>query len=318
MHPTKPSNLHIAFSFGLVYLFWGSTFLAIRIAVQHMPPAVMTASRFLLSGALMLGWCALRGARIKVDGGNLLRLLLLGSLLLVGGNTVVAWSEQWVPSGLTALVLAITPLWVAVIESWILKGDRLSRRGLLGLGLGIAGIVVLLWPEIRAGWSIGRQELIAAATLNVAAISWATGSILSRRWTLPVDNFAASGWEMFLAGAVNFFLAMAARDFPKTHWSGRGFGAVFYLVIAGSLIGFTAYTWLLEHVPTAKVATYAYVNPVVAVFLGWLLLHERIDGYIWTGMVIIVISVALVTTSKLKSGVTEAERDMAACEASAD
>jgi drug/metabolite transporter (DMT)-like permease len=214
------------------------------------------------------------------------------------------------------------PIWVAIIETFILKGERLLRRGVFGLLLGIAGLVILLWPKLAgAAGSFDRGILFGAGILMFASLSWATGSILSRRWDLKVDPFAATGWEMLIAGAVSFLIALALGDFHRVVWTARGIGAIAYLITAGSLFGLTAYIWLLNHVPTAKVATYAYVNPIVAVFLGWLILHEQVDAYILAGAIVIVGSVWLVNTSKVVKPAEAGkpcEPEMVACEGVAD
>lgn len=309
----------IGLNFGLVYVLWGSTYLAIRIVVEHIPPAMMGATRFLIGGTVMLAWCLVSGRAIKLSTLDFRRVAIIGVLLLVGGNVGVAWAEKTVPSGLTALIVAIVPIWVAVIETFILKGERLKSRGFFGLGLGIVGLVVLLWPKLNAG-SVGRGVLFGALILVGASLSWATGSVFSRRWDLKVDPFAATGWEMLCAGVVNLGISLALGDQHTVVWTARGIGAIAYLIVAGSLIGLTAYVWLLNHVPTAKVATYAYVNPIVAVFLGWLVLNEQVDRFIFAGTIVILASVWLVNTSKVHK-VEEGKKpepELAACEGVAD
>jgi drug/metabolite transporter (DMT)-like permease len=302
-----------------VYVLWGSTYLGIRIVVEHIPPSVMGASRFLLAGLPMLGWCALRGRRIALTAGDFWRVLAIGVLLLTGGNVMVAWSEQYVPSGLAALIVAVVPIWVAVLESILPRGERLAGRGVAGLALGIAGLAVLMWPRLNTGGAAGHMQILGALGLVFASLSWASGSILSRRSQLRIDPFAATAWEMTLAGLVNLGIVLALGDHHRVLWTARGVGALFYLVIFGSWIGFTAYIWLLEHVPTPKVATYAYVNPVVAVFLGWLVLHEGVDVYIVAGTTVIIAAVALVNSSKIHKAVAPAaEPELPAVEAQAD
>ena len=293
-------RVRVGVSFGLVYVFWGSTYLAISIAVRHFPAALMGALRFLIAGALMLGWCVIAGKKIAISGRDALRLLLVGVLLLTGGNVVLAWTEKFINSGLAAMIVAVVPIWVALIEG-IIGGDRLNLRGWVGLLLGIAGLFVLLWPDIANGGAIGRRDLMVSLVLMLGSFSWALGSVFSRRFTLGIGPFAATGWEMTFSGVVNAAIALVLGDFRHADWSRPGWLAIAYLVSFGSLVGFTAYIWLLEHVPTPKVATYAYVNPVVAVFLGWLLHGERIDRYMILGMVVIIAAVALVTTSKLRA-----------------
>jgi drug/metabolite transporter (DMT)-like permease len=301
MAPPEKHGLRVATAFGLVYVLWGGTYLAMKIAVGYMPPYVMGAARYLTAGPLMLAYLALIGRRIRITRQDALRLLAIGVLLLSIGNMGVAWAEEYVPTGLAALIVAVVPIWVAIIEAWVLRTRRMSPMGLLGLGLGIVGMLVLLWPKLATGTRIGRLELVGFGILMIASMSWSLGSVLSGRWQLSADVFTASAWQMTFGGIVNGLVAFLSGGFHKVVWTAHGTLAVLYLVICGSWIGFTAYIWLLEHVPTPKVATYAYVNPVVAVYLGWLFLSEKVDAWMLTGTVIIVAAVALVNISKLKA-----------------
>jgi drug/metabolite transporter (DMT)-like permease len=304
-------------AFGLVYLFWGSTYLGIAIAVEHIPPAFMCGTRFLIAGILMLAFLAVRGRRIWYSPPQLAKMAVVGILLLMGGNLTLSYAEQHVPSGLAALLIAATPLWFLVLDSLLLGDHHISTRGLAGLGLGIVGVCVLLWPKLQAVNSIGRTEFWWSLSLLFGSFSWALGSVLSKRWPSGADDaLSATAWQVTFAGAANMLFAAAVGDFSRVVWSARGISAVIYLVICGSWIGYTAYIWLLEHVPTSKVATYAYVNPVVAVFLGWLVLHERVDHYILLGSAIVVASVILVTSAKIKTR-TVAE-ELPAVEAAGD
>lgn len=324
----RQHRMRVWTAFALVYVFWGSTYLAIRIAVQHIPPALLGGTRFLISGALMLAYCWLSGRNIKLTRREAIWLFTIGVLLLTGGNVALAYSEIYVPSGLAALIVAAVPIWVALIEGFSSGGDRLGPRGWLGLLLGISGLVVLLWPQIwpvlTGAESGGRNlhlQLFASIVLLLGSVSWSVGSIISRRSKTGVGPFVATGWQMTFAGLVNSLIALGLGDQHRVQWTTRGVSAIVYLVIFGSWVGFTAYIWLLEHVPTPKVATYAYVNPVVAVFLGWLILSERIDVYIAIGTIIIVAAVALVNSSKLRGAAepkTVPQRELPACEAGAD
>jgi drug/metabolite transporter (DMT)-like permease len=296
----SPSRFAVFLAFGLVYLFWGSTYLAIDIAVQSIPPALMCGVRFSIAGVVMLAVCAATGRRIWYSAGQIALSAVVGILLLMGGNLTLSWAELSVPSGLAALIIAITPLWFLVLDSLLLGHHRISGRGKAGLALGMVGLFVLFWPELHSTSTLGRRELWASLALIGGSFSWALGSVLSKRWQSGMDLFSATGWQVTAAGAANFLWASAAGDFSRVTWTARGVGAVLYLVVCGSWIGYTAYIWLLEHVPTSKVSTYAYVNPVVAVFLGWLILHERVDRFIVMGSVIVVLSVILVTSAKVK------------------
>jgi len=311
----SPSRWKVILAFGLVYLFWGSTYLAIDIAVQTIPPALMCGVRFTIAGIVMLAVCRLTGRKIFYSPRQLVLAAIVGLLLLMGGNLTLSYAELSVSSGLAALIVAITPLWFLVLDSLLLGDHHISRRGKAGLALGIVGLFVLVWPQLQAG-SVGRGELWASISLLGGSFSWALGSVLSKRWQSGMDVFSATGWQVTAAGLGNFVFAFAAEDVSHVKWSARGLGAVFYLVVCGSWIGYTAYIYLLEHVPTSKVSTYAYVNPVVAVFLGWLVLHEKVDGYILAGSAVVVLSVILVTSAKVK-GKTIAE-ELPAVEAAGD
>jgi drug/metabolite transporter (DMT)-like permease len=317
MHQSEQHRWRVILAFLLVYVFWGSTYLGIAIGVKYVPPYLMTGSRFLTAGVLMLAYCWWTGRGIKVNQGQLIRLGIIGCLLLSVSNVLLAWAEEVVPTGLAALIVAITPLWFLVIDSFIFRGDRPSGKGYVGLALGIIGIAVLLWPKLMATTALGRKQFFAASMLIFGSLSWSLGSALSKRWQQGIDPFSASGWQMAIAGAVNLMVAAAFGEYGHAHWTPQAIGAIAYLIVFGSWVGFSAYIWLLQHVSMSKVATYAYVNPVVAVFLGWIVLYERVDAYILAGTAIVVISVALVTQAKVTTR-AERERALPACEASAD
>lgn len=295
----------VILAFGLVYLFWGSTYLGIRIAVQHIPPALMCGMRFSIAGWIMLAWCGVTGRRIRYSPSALLKMAVVGNLLLLGGNFTLAWAEQIVPSGLAALLVAIVPLWFLVLDKLLLGDHRITPRGMAGLLLGIGGTVVLLWPELRITGALGRREFWAALALPAGSFSWALGSVLSKRWDSGADRLSSTAWQMAFAGIGNFILAFAVEDVRHVNWTASGIGAMLYLVVCGSWIGYTAYIYLLGHVPTSKVSTYAYVNPVVAVFLGWAIEHEIVDRFILAGSAVVILSVILVTSAEVKSRKTE-------------
>src|SRR6202167_1479021 len=296
----RPSRFAVFLAFGLVYLFWGSTYLGIDLAVQSIPPALMCGVRFSIAGVVMLVFCAATGRRVWYSARQIALASVVGILLLMGGNLTLSWAELTVPSGLAALIVAITPLWFLVLDSLLLGHHRISGRGKAGLALGIAGLFVLFWPELHSRSALGRREFLSSLSLLGGSFSWALGSVLSKRWQSGMDVFSSTAWQVTAAGAGSFLFALVVGDFSHVVWTVRGISAVMYLVVCGSWIGYTAYIWLLEHVPTSKVSTYAYVNPVVAVFLGWLVLHERVDRFIVMGSVIVVLSVILVTSAKVK------------------
>src|SRR5580704_4595261 len=302
----RQQRFAVILAFGLVYFFWGSTYLAIDIAVEQIPPALMCGTRFTIAGAFMLAFCWLRGRNIRYDARQLAEMAVVGVLLLMGGNLTLSYAETHIASGLAALIVAAVPLWFLVLDSLLLGDHHISLRGKFGLALGIAGLVVLLWPDLSTTSSFGRVQLWASLSLLGGSFSWALGSVLAKKWKSPdVDPFSATAWEMIAAGLGNLLIAFAIGDLARVVWTTRGISAVVYLVICGSWIGYTAYIWLLGHVPTSKVSTYAYVNPVVAVFLGWLVLHEPIDAYILGGSAIVVASVVLVTSAQVTRKSTE-------------
>ncbi len=310
-----PKRWMVILAFGLVYLFWGSTYLAIDIAVQTIPPALMCGLRFSIAGVIMLAVCAAMGKRILYSPKQIALAAIVGLLLLMGGNLTLSYAELTVSSGLAALIIAITPLWFLVLDSLLLGDHHISRRGKTGLLLGIVGLLVLVWPQLQSG-SMGHREFWASISLIFGSFTWALGSVLSKRWQSGMDVFSATGWQVVAAGVGNFVFALFAGDLSRARWTPRGLGAVGYLVVCGSWIGYTAYIWLLKHVPTSKVSTYAYVNPVVAVFLGWLILHEHVDRFILAGSAIVVLSVVLVTSAKVKE--KEALPELPAVEAAGD
>jgi drug/metabolite transporter (DMT)-like permease len=298
--PQQQQRSRIIVAFALLYVLWGSTYLAMRVLVRDMPPYVAGTVRYLIAGPIMLAALALMGRKIRLTGADLRRLLVISILLLSTGNIGVLWGEEYVSSGLASLIVALVPLWVVMLEAWVFRAGRMTPKGLFGLALGIVGLLVLLWPRITSGSHLGRLELFGAAILAGASFLWALGSIFSHRYNLSVDVFVSAAWQMTLAGAVNGVIALVFGQFQKTHWTKSALTGIAYLVVFGSWAGYTAYIYLLEHVPTPKVATYAYVNPIVAVFLGWVILHEQVDLFMLLGTAIIIASVWLVNTSKLK------------------
>ena len=297
-HAQRQQRFAVILAFALVYFFWGSTYLGINIAVEHIPPALMCGIRFLIAGVFMLAYCGLRGRKIAYQPRQLGQMAIVGVLLLLGGNLTLAYAEKHVASGLAALIIAVTPLWFLVLDSLLLGDHHIARRGKVGLGMGVAGLLVLLWPDLSVTSALGRVQFWASISLVGGSFSWALGSVLAKKWkSSDVDPFSAPAWQMIAAGVANLLVAFALGDPSRTVWTARGIAATLYLVVFGSWVGYTAYIWLLGNVPTSKVSTYAYVNPVVAVFLGWLVLHERVSGYILAGSAIVVASVALVTSA---------------------
>lgn len=296
----QPKRWQVVLAFTLVYIFWGSTYLAIRLSVEHLTPLMMGALRFTTAGLMMLGYRAAIGNRIWVTRKAFVRLSIIGILLLVTANVVLGWGELYISTGLAALMIAVTPLWFLMLERITHSHERLSPRGLVGIGLGVVGVAILLWPSVANHAAFGAQQLFGAALVLASSFSWASGSVLTKRWHLEVDPYTASGWQMLVAGVVASVLALCLGDLHRTTWAASSLWAIVYLIFAGSLVGFTAYVWLLKNVALAKVTTYAYVNPIVAVILGVLLHGEKLDGSMIAGAVVVIISVVLVTGAKVQ------------------
>ena len=299
-------------AFGCVYFFWGSTYVAIRFGVETLPPFVLASSRFLIAGPLMLAICAARGLPLRQSGRDMAMLAAIGVLMLGLGNMGLVWAEQYLSSGLAALLLAVIPLYVALLEWLLPRGEGLRRQGWVGMGIGLLGLVVLLWPGLRDGMHGARGVLAGSAVAMGGGFAWTCGSVLSRRAKLRAGAFVAAAWEMLFAGIFNFGVMAATGGTYRVAWPRQAVWSVAWLVVFGSLVGYTAYIYLLEHVPVAKVATYAYVNPIVAVGLGAVLLGERLVGVEYVGMAAIVVAVYLVTNSKMQAPKVEVLGEMEA------
>jgi len=291
----------IVLAFGCVYFFWGSTFTAIRIGAALMPALLLAGVRFFIAGVILLAWCRWRGLRILWPARPMFATALIGVLLLAGGNVGLIFGEKTLPSGFSSLVMAGIPLYVVLIEMLLPKGETLPARGWWGIGLGFAGLVVLVWPSLRTGFAHDRGLLIALMALLGAGFSWAIGSVYSRRIRLPLNSFVAASWQMLIAGLFCTLLGTALGQWPQFHVTAASIGSLAYLVTGGSLLGYSGFVYLIEHMPVAKVSSYAYVNPVIAVLLGILVLHERPQPVEYIGMVVILCAVFLMTTARVKN-----------------
>ena len=309
-HKSAGLSPRVLIAFACVYFFWGSTYVAIRFGVEVLSPWVLGSVRFLVAGPLMLGICAARGMKLKQSRRDLALLAAIGILMLGMGNMGLVWAEQYLPSGLAALLIAVIPIYVALLEVFLPGGEGLRARGWIGIAIGFAGLVVLLSPGLRDGMHGAGGQLIGSTVAVLSAFAWTCGSVLSRRAKLAANAFVAAAWEMLFAGLFNFCLLLIAqgpRGLREAHWGMQAVLSIAWLITFGSLVGYTAYIYLLEHVPVAKVSTYAYINPIVAVILGALFLHERLVGIEYIGMAAILVAVYLVTSSKLRSGAPVAE-----------
>lgn len=290
-----PRSLVLA-ALATVYVVWGSTYLAIRYAVETLPPFLMAGARFLLAGVILGLWSYYRdGAR--ATRANWRAAGIAGAFLLLGGNGLVVWAEQRVPSGPTALLVATMPLWI-VIVAWAKPGGRAPSLGVAsGILLGIGGLFLLVGPSSLSGESIDR---VGAVALTVAALSWAIGSLYSRTAPLPSNAIFATGLEMVAGGVLLLILGTVLGEWSAlraSHASPASIIGFFYLVVFGSLVAFTAFVWLNRVSSPTLVSTYAFVNPVIAVFLGWLIAHEPVGRMTVIATAVIVAAVALITVA---------------------
>ncbi len=301
-----PSRAAVILAFASIYLIWGSTYLGIRVAVESMPPFLMAATRFLVAGTLLLAFLKLRGAAWPTAR-QWTANALTGTLLLLGGNGLVVWAEQFVPSGITALLIGIGPLFIVLTEWAWPGGVRPTAVTGIALALGFAGVTWLAAPWETA--SAGRLHLGGVGAILAACVFWALGSIQSRHSKHGAPPFVAAALQMLGGGASLGVAAWLHGDFVRFDFaaiSGRSWSAFAYLIAVGSLVGYSTFVWLMKHSTPARVATYAYVNPVVAVILGWLILDEPITSRTLVASAIIVAAVALITTEKTKASAAKA------------
>jgi drug/metabolite transporter (DMT)-like permease len=281
-----------------LYIVWGSTYLAIRFAVETIPPFLMAGTRFLISGLILYVWRRLAGDR-NPTAPQLRSAVTVGLLLLLGGNGVVSWAEQHVPSGIAALMVASIPLWIAVIDAIRPKGNKPDWKIALGLLIGFGGITLLVTSSGGLTPADGR-DFAGLLALLLAALIWSVGSIYARDADMPESSLMSTGIEMLGGAAGLFFVGTISGEWQQLQWSRVSTNSMLgltYLVLFGSLIGFVAYSWLLRNAPISLVSTYAYVNPVVAIFLGAWLGSEIINARIILSALVIIGSVAVINLS---------------------
>jgi drug/metabolite transporter (DMT)-like permease len=327
--PRLPKSTLILLAFASVYIFWGSTYLAIHVAGERLPAPVVSAARSLISATLIVLICLLSGKSLRVPKGEGWKLALVGLLFMSGNNMLLTWGEQMVPSGFASLIVSTMPIMIALLDMGLPGGERLNKRGWTGTLLGTAGIGVLVWPSLHAGMrhagvrqmrlthpGLGRhvaagsaaaatahaRPLLGLFVLLAAAFSFAVGSVLSRRFHFRADTLVATGWEIGTAGIFNATVAISSGGLRHSVWTWHGFEAIVYLSIFGSIFGLVAFTYLLQNVAVTKVATYAFVNPVIAVLLGVLVLHEHLVSTEIAGMAVIICAVATVIYSRVQLG----------------
>jgi drug/metabolite transporter (DMT)-like permease len=291
-------------AFAIIYFVWGSTFLAIRVGVREVPPFLFAAMRFLAAGLALYGWTLLRGER-SPKGREWGSAFLLATLIFVCDYGLLFWAEQRVPSGIAAVMLAMIPVFMALSEIIFLRTQRLTVRLGVALLIGIAGVAVLVSRSLNLGGA--PIDRLGAVALLFASVSWSVASVLSRKLPLPESKVMSSGAQMLAGGILLTLAAGALGEFRGFHPGNVSRGvwlALLYLIVAGSIIGFTAYVWLIHHESPTKVGTYAYVNPVVAVLVGYFLGGEALGLRTILGTLFVLVSVVVITTTPTRKPVT--------------
>ena len=290
----SPAPWRVALAFATIYIIWGTTFLAIRYGVETLPPFLMGSARFFIAGGLLFAWARFKG--IPIPRPTYWKPAVIASVfLMVGGQGTVTWAEQRIPSGLTAVLISVMPIWMLGLN-WVRpEGQRPDNKMITGLVVGFVGVVILIGP-----WQAGAQgvEVLAAVAVVFAALSWAAGSLYTSSVRMPVPHLMVTAMQMLSGAALLLVLGSALGEWGQVssaRISAVSVAAVVYLALAGSLVALSAYMWLLRVCPPSRVSTYAYVNPVVAVFLGWLVAGESFSPRMLVAAAIILGAVVLVT-----------------------
>jgi drug/metabolite transporter (DMT)-like permease len=295
-------------AFAIIYFVWGSTFLAIRVGVHEVPPFLFAAMRFLVAGGVLAGWMLAKGERVP-SGRQWGSILLIALLIFVLDYGLLFWAEQRVPSGVAAVMMATIPVFMALSEIVFLGTQRLTIRLAFALLVGIGGVAVLMSHSLNLGGA--AIDTTGAVALIVGSLSWSVASVLTRRLPLPESKVMSSGAQMLTGGVLLAVVAAALGEFRRFHPASVSRGAwvaLLYLIVAGSIIGFTAYVWLIHHESPTKVGTYAYVNPVVAVLLGYFVGGEALGLRTILGTAFVLISVVVITTTSVKKAALAEER----------
>ncbi|NWF65105.1 MAG: EamA family transporter [Chloroflexi bacterium] len=282
-----------------LWIVWGSTYLAIRFAVETIPPFLHAALRFLVSGAILVIWRRMAGEPLPTQS-NWKAAAIVGTLLLVGGNGFVSLAEQTVPSGIAALMITTSPFWLALFEALRAGGTKPSGQAIVGLLLGFSGVFVLIGPG-EIGGEQHAFNTFGVVLLLIAPILWSLGSIYSRGADMPKSTLMSTGMQMLTGALALFVVSVAAgelRGFNPGGVSMRSWWGLIYLITFGSLVGFVAYGWLIQNAPVSLTSTYAYVNPVVAVILGWLFAGEELNARVAAASIIIISAVVMINFSK--------------------
>lgn len=276
-----------------VCLVWGTTYLGIRVALETIPPALVGGIRYVIAGAVLIAILLARGEQLP-GRAHWPGLVLLGFLMICLGNGGVIWAEQWVPSGIAAVVVASSPFWMSAVEAFAPNGEPFTRRVLVGLLIGFTGIVALVWPDIVAGGELGKQFAIGLVALQIACIGWSLGSAYSKRHARNENALGAAALQMLFGGLMMLAIASVRGEWADLSFTARSLAAEVYLIVFGSLVGYTAFVYALKYLPVSTVSMYAYVNPVIAVVLGSLLLGEPFGTRVVIASAMVLAGIAVV------------------------
>jgi drug/metabolite transporter (DMT)-like permease len=280
-------------AFVIVCLVWGTTYLGIRIALETLPPLLLTGARFTVAGTLLLAVCWWRGQRPPARLSELAHIAMIGFLMVAIGNLAVVWAERSVPSGLAALMVALSPFWMVLMEMVRGKEERLNRRQVTGLVVGFAGVLILLLPHLH-GASFNLPFVIGILVIQAGSIGWNLGSMRSKYHAATTPPLVSAGLQMLSGGVIVGVVGFAIGEAPHVHYSQRSFAALVYLTLFGSVLAYTAYVYALAHLPTSTVSLYAYVNPAIAVLVGWMIADEELGWRSAIAGVVILAGVFLV------------------------
>jgi drug/metabolite transporter (DMT)-like permease len=300
--PSTRQQRKLAYAaWGAVCLIWGTTYLGIRVSLETMPPALMGGLRWTIAGGLLALWLVLRGEKLPPPS-RWGPVALLGFLMLVLGNGGVVFAEQWIPSGLTAVLVATSPFWMAGIEAFLPDGEKLRLRLVAGLVLGFSGIVLLVWPELTLGSAGQREFLLGVVAVQVAALGWSLGSSYSRRHMRDEHILGTTAFQMLAGGLMMVLVGTARGEWSTLFFTARSAAALTYLATIGAIGGFVAYSYALRHLPVSFVSLYAYINPIIAVTLGVLVLNEPFTRRMAIAAALVFAGVAIVQWNSKAAG----------------
>jgi drug/metabolite transporter (DMT)-like permease len=286
------STVRLGIAFAIVYLVWGSTYLVIRIAVHDIPPGLLAGIRFVIAGVILGALALARGERLPASAREWQAVAVMSVAMIVIGNGAVHWAEQFVPSNLTALIISSSALWTAWFGTFGPRAVRLTTGSRIGLAIGMIGVLLLVWPQSE----MAAMRIWALGAIVLSSLAWSAGAIYGRGLRLKLPPLMFAAMQMLMGGGVLWVIGLSAGQMERVAWTSAGIAGMLYLTIFGSCVAYATYVWLIRHATPARLSTIAYVNPVVAAILGWLVLDESLEPLQITGTVIILLGVILVAS----------------------